>query len=59
MNTDEDDNPFADPSIRQATAQTLCVVLFIFYLSFYFQLNIILVQINKPLMNTIHLQIQL
>lgn len=26
MNNDEDNNPFADPSIRQATEQTLFVV---------------------------------
>jgi len=26
MNTDEDINPFSDPSIRQATEQTLFVV---------------------------------
>jgi hypothetical protein len=32
MNTDDDVNPFADPSIQQATAQTLFVV----YLSLYF-----------------------
>jgi len=56
MNSDGDENPFADPSIRQATAQTLFVVLFI-YLS-YLKIKIILVQINRHLMNTIHLQIQ-
>ncbi len=30
MNSDEDNNPFADPSIRQATAQNMFVDYFLF-----------------------------
>jgi hypothetical protein len=29
MNSDEDNNPFADPSIRQATAQAMFVIFYL------------------------------
>jgi ABC-type polysaccharide/polyol phosphate export permease len=55
MNSDEDNNPFADPSIRQATAQAMFVIFYLSNLIFklnYFRSNQQTLNNYNPFTNT-------